>query len=110
MPDGTPITIYTLRNGNIEARICNYGGIVTTLKVPDRNGQMGDVVTWYDNLTTIEGEPLFRLPRGPLRQPHREGQVRAERGLHPRHKQRPERPARRRQGLRQGRLAGAEPA
>ena len=27
-----------------------YGGIVQSLKVPDRNGRFGDVVLGYDNL------------------------------------------------------------
>ena len=43
--------LYTLRNAKgAEARICNYGGMVVSLKVPDRNGKMGDVVLGYDNL------------------------------------------------------------
>ena len=50
-PEGTPVDIYTLRNANgIEARICNYGGIVQSLTVPDRNGNTGDVVLGYDDL------------------------------------------------------------
>ena len=49
--DGTPVTIYTLRNASgMEARIMNYGGIVVSLKVPDRNGTMADVVLGYDKL------------------------------------------------------------
>jgi aldose 1-epimerase len=49
--DGTPVDIFTLRNANgVEARICNYGGIVVSLRVPDRNGVLGDVVLGYDNL------------------------------------------------------------
>jgi aldose 1-epimerase len=59
--DGTAVEIYTLRNGNgVEARICNYGGIVVSLKVPDRNGQMGDVVLGYDNLAGyVKSSPYF---------------------------------------------------
>ncbi len=50
-PDGAPVSLYTLRNKNgMEARISNYGGIITSLKVPDRNGNLGDVVLGYDNL------------------------------------------------------------
>jgi aldose 1-epimerase len=50
-PDGTPVEIYTLRNSSgMEATIMTYGGIVTSLKVPDRNGKFGDVVLGYDNL------------------------------------------------------------
>src|SRR5690242_714861 len=49
--DGTPVTLYTLRNGKgAEVQICNYGGIVVSLKVPDRNGHVGDVVLGYDKL------------------------------------------------------------
>ena len=34
--DGTPVSLYTLRNANgVEARIMTYGGIIQSLKVPD---------------------------------------------------------------------------
>lgn len=61
MPDGTPVTLYTLRNASgVEATICNYGGIVTSLKVPDRNGKPGDVVLGYDNLAGyLKETPYF---------------------------------------------------
>ena len=49
--DGEPVDIFTLRNaGGIEARICNYGGIVVSLKTPDRQGCPDDVVLGYDHL------------------------------------------------------------
>ncbi|HYA78950.1 MAG TPA: aldose epimerase family protein [Candidatus Nitrosopolaris sp.] len=48
---GMPVEIYTLRNGHgMEARIMTYGGIVQSLKVPDKNGNLGDVVLGFDNL------------------------------------------------------------
>ena len=51
MADGTPIDLYTLRNSSgMEATIMTYGGIVTSLKVPDKNGNFGDVVLGFDNL------------------------------------------------------------
>lgn len=51
MPDGAAVDIYTLKNASgVEARITNYGGIVVSLKVPDRNGKFDDVVLGYDNL------------------------------------------------------------
>jgi aldose 1-epimerase len=50
--DGTPVEIYTLRNaGGMEARILTYGGIVQSLKVPDRNGAFGDVDLGYATTT-----------------------------------------------------------
>src|SRR3954470_14524706 len=50
--DGRPAQIYTLTNAKgMEARITNYGGVVVSLKVPDRNGVLGDVVQGFDSLT-----------------------------------------------------------
>jgi aldose 1-epimerase len=49
--EGTSVELYTLRNAKgMEARITNYGGIVVSLKVPDRTGQSGDVVLGFDAL------------------------------------------------------------
>jgi len=50
LPDGTPIDIYTLSEGSIEARVTNYGGYLVSLKVPDRNGKPEDIVLGFDNL------------------------------------------------------------
>lgn len=49
MPDGTPIEIFTLSDGAHEARIATYGGIVVSLKAPDRNGVVADVVLGFDD-------------------------------------------------------------
>jgi len=50
MPDGTPVDIYTLKDGKVEVRITNFGGIIQTLKVPDRKGESADVVLGFDTL------------------------------------------------------------
>jgi len=50
LPDGTAIEIFTLKNEKVEARIMTYGGILVSMKVPDRNGKAGDVVLGYDNV------------------------------------------------------------
>ncbi len=59
--DGTPVSLYILSNSNgMEAGICNYGGLVIFLKVPDRNGRFGDVVLGYDDLADyIKDSPYF---------------------------------------------------
>jgi len=36
--------------GQLDICICTYGGIITALRVPDRQGQMADVVLGYDRL------------------------------------------------------------
>jgi len=50
MPDGTPVEIYSLSDGAYEARIATYGGIVVSLKAPDRSGKSADVVLGFDDL------------------------------------------------------------
>jgi aldose 1-epimerase len=60
-PDSTAVELYTLRNSKgMEATIMTYGGIVTSLKTPDRSGKLGDVVLGYDNLAGyIKSTPYF---------------------------------------------------
>jgi aldose 1-epimerase len=51
LPDGQTAQLFTLTNGHgLEARITNYGGIVTHLLAPDRGGQPGDVVLGFDSV------------------------------------------------------------
>src|ERR1700736_6368413 len=59
--DGSQVDLYTLKNQNgLEATITNYGGIVVSLKVPDKNGQLGDVGLGYDTLNEYIGSsPYF---------------------------------------------------
>ncbi len=50
--EGKPVTEYTLTNANnMQVSIINYGGTVTRIIVPDRQGNMGDVVLGYDSLS-----------------------------------------------------------
>src|SRR5437588_12786459 len=49
--EGTPVALYVLTNGKgMTVKITNYGGIVTELHVPDRDGKLADVVLGFDNL------------------------------------------------------------
>lgn len=60
-PDGTDVALYTLSNGKgMEVTVTNYGGIVVSLRVPDRHGKPGDVVLGYDSLAQyIASNPYF---------------------------------------------------
>lgn len=60
-PDGKSVYLFTLRNSKgAEAQIMNYGGIVRSLKVADKNGDFTDVVLGYDNLAAyIKESPYF---------------------------------------------------
>ncbi|MHC4195239.1 MAG: aldose epimerase family protein [Planctomycetota bacterium] len=60
-PDGAAVNLYTLTSaGGIEVKITNYGGIITSLKTPDRDGNLDDIVLGYDTLAEyIEDTPYF---------------------------------------------------
>jgi aldose 1-epimerase len=59
--DGTPVDLYTLTNVHgLETKITNYGGIVVSLMVPDRQGKLEDVVLGYETLQEyLENNPYF---------------------------------------------------
>lgn len=51
MPDGRNVTLYALSNGaGIEAAITNYGATVVSLKVPDRDSNLDEIILGYDDL------------------------------------------------------------
>lgn len=55
------VNLYTLTNKNgMEVRITNFGGIITSVIVPDRNGTMENVVLGFDSLKSYQaGHPYF---------------------------------------------------
>src|ERR1041385_9243687 len=49
---------YTLTNAQgMEARFIAFGGIITSLRVPDRNGQLANVVVGFDDLADYQSKP-----------------------------------------------------
>lgn len=51
LPDGQEVTLFTVTNSNgVEAKIMTYGGVVTSLKVPDSKGNLENVVFGFDSL------------------------------------------------------------
>ncbi|UVL00570.1 aldose epimerase family protein [Pseudomonas sp. B21-048] len=49
--DGTPVEQYILRNSHgLQATVITYGGILQSLKVPDKNGKLDDVVLGFDDV------------------------------------------------------------
>ena len=59
--DGAEVDLYTLTNAHgMKAKVTTYGGIITELDAPDRDGKMGDVVLGFDNLKSyLAGHPYF---------------------------------------------------
>jgi aldose 1-epimerase len=59
--DQKDIFLYTLTNSNgIVVKITNYGAIITSILVPDKNGKTGDIVLGYDSLDRyVANSPYF---------------------------------------------------
>lgn len=61
LPDGQEVFLYTVTNKNgVELKVTNYGGIITSLKTPDKNGVLEDIVLGYDSLAGyLKETPYF---------------------------------------------------
>jgi len=59
--DGKEVTEFTLSNKNkVSLSVINYGGIITRLITPDRNGILEDIVLGYDSLAGyLKESPYF---------------------------------------------------
>ena len=59
--EGDAVECYTLRNdAGMEARVMTYGGILLSLRMPDRDGNVADVVLGFDTLAPyLEEHPYF---------------------------------------------------
>ena len=60
--DNRPVTQYTLTNARrMQVSIIDYGGTVTNIMVPDKNGNTGDVVFGFDSFDGYvrKNEPYF---------------------------------------------------
>src|SRR2546425_5247152 len=58
---GEAVSVYTLKNAHgLELKVIDYGGIILSLKVPDRSGRFDDVVLGYDSLAGyVRSSPYF---------------------------------------------------
>ena len=59
--DGQTVDLYTLTNARgMEVRAMTYGGIIVSIKVPDRTGKLDDVTLGFDSLDAyLAGHPYF---------------------------------------------------
>jgi len=57
---GRPVHLYTLTNSHgVEVKAMNYGGIILSIRVPDRKGQLGDIVLGHETLEGYIPNPPF---------------------------------------------------
>lgn len=66
--DGSDVSLYTLKAGDIIMQVTNFGGRVVSLWVPDRNGHYEDIVLGYENIDRYvnnTGDRYFGAVVGP---------------------------------------------
>lgn len=52
------VKLYTLKNANgMEVCVTNFGGRIVSIMVPDKNGEMKDVVLGFDNINDYQNIP-----------------------------------------------------
>jgi aldose 1-epimerase len=57
---GRPVNLYTLTNANgVEVDAMNYGGIIVSIRVPDRKGQIADIVLGHETLDGYIPNPPY---------------------------------------------------
>src|SRR5262245_40907750 len=60
MPDGSVADLFTFTTEQgAEVCITNYGGAITSIKVPDKNGNLGDGVLGYETLDEYVRNPRY---------------------------------------------------
>ena len=61
LSSGEAVQLFTLKNtSGMEVGIITYGGIITSIKVPDKEGNLGEVSLGFDSLEKYEGtHPYF---------------------------------------------------
>lgn len=59
--NGKGVKLFTLTNANgLTAKITNFGAIITEFHVPDRDGELGDIVLGFNSLEKYQAEhPYF---------------------------------------------------
>jgi aldose 1-epimerase len=59
--DGKNVDLYTISNSKgVTMTVTNYGGIITSLVVPDKNGKMEDVALGYNDVDSyVKSSPYF---------------------------------------------------
>lgn len=59
-PDGVEVHLHTLTNDRgFEVSIITYGGAITSLKTPDRNGNFAGIVLGYETLEAYTSNPRY---------------------------------------------------
>lgn len=57
--NGKQVSLYTLKNENMEVYITNYGAIIVSVIVPDKDGKLADVTLGYKDIKGYLGDDTY---------------------------------------------------
>ena len=67
LENGSAVYLYTLEHDTMRVALTNYGGIITSISVPDNSGEMGEVVLGFDQFEDyLKLHPYFGALIGPV--------------------------------------------
>ena len=59
-PEGTPVELFSLGNAEgVQLSVMSYGGAIVSLRVPDRHGNLDDIVLGFDSLDAYVGHSHY---------------------------------------------------
>jgi len=53
------VLLYSLSNGNVNINVTNFGGIITRISTPDRQGNQENIVAGFDSLDKYLDDQLY---------------------------------------------------
>lgn len=60
LPDGTSVDLFTLTNINgVEVKVSTYGATIVSIRTPDRDGRLGDIVHGFGSLEGYLHDPPY---------------------------------------------------
>ena len=63
----TEVHLVELDNGFLKVKLSTYGACITSIQLPDKNGQLGEVVLGFDTLEEyLDEHPYFGVTVGPV--------------------------------------------
>jgi len=64
LKDGSDVNLFTItNNNNLSVKITNYGGIITSIEMPDKHGNSENIVCGFENMETyLSDEYLSSYP------------------------------------------------
>lgn len=59
LKEGGEASLFVMKSGDIEVCVTDFGGAIVSIKTPDKNGDVGDIVLGFDDVSGYENQTSF---------------------------------------------------